>query len=373
MAKRKYEHLVKPLSVATMPQMIQDGGGFKNTGNADSIYWLNGRQHLEGLELNFSWGFYTGLGDWHPGMDPHIHPYPEALVFVGLDPNNVEYLGAEISYCLGEELEEHTFDKPTVIIVPAGMPHCPSITKNVTNPIGYSFMIFSLGANPTTTWMGDGMTEKQIEIMKGSRAQAMAKLSKEELVKLGTVMSMESSFSEKRVHVSKETITHGHKYDHFFKPLKPFTFDLEKLTPAERAQYEKVTSGGMKPGPGNCNSLIWMYGKDLEGTPLNFTWGFYKSPGVWHRGPGNSDGAHVHPADEVLVFVGTDPSNIDYLGAEISIDMGAEHERYVFDKPTAVICPKGVAHNPVIARYVDRPYAFFVIGLSGDHETAYVD
>lgn len=74
-----------------------------------------------------------------------------------------------------------------------------------------------------------------------------------------------------------------------------------------------------------------------------------------------------------MVFAGTDPSDIDYLGAEISIDMGKEHERYIFDKPTAVICPRGVPHNPVIARYVDKPYAFFVIGLSGEHKTTYVD
>ena len=362
MANRKYEHLVKPLSIATVPQMMQDGGSsFRNTGNADSIYWLNGREHLEGLELNFSWGFYTGLGDWHPGMDPHIHPYPECLVFVGLDPDDVEYLGAEISYCLGEELEVHTFDKPTVIVVPAGFPHCPSITKNVTNPIGYSFMIFSLGAEPKTTWMGDGMTERQISEMGQARAQGSRR------------MAMDSSFADKRIKVTKETLTYGHKYDHLVKPLKPIMKSLDKLTPEERAQYEKVTSGGMKIGPGNTKSLVWMYGKDLEGVELNFTWGFYKSPGVWHRGPGNSDGAHVHPSDEVLVFVGTDPSNIDYLGAEISIDMGKEHERYIFDKPTAVICPRGVPHNPVIARYVDRPYAFFVIGLSGEHETTYVD
>jgi len=359
MARRKYEHLVKPLSIATMPQMVLDGGGFKNTGNADSIYWLNGREHLEGLELNFSWGFYTGLGDWHAGMDPHIHPYPEALVFVGLDPNNVEYLGAEVDFCMGEELEVHTFDKPTAVIAPAGFAHCPLITKNVSNPIGYSFMIFSLGANPTTTWMGDSMTEQQKKIMTQARA--------------GAKMAMESSFTEKRIKSTPEYFTHGHKYDHLYKPLKPMRRSMDKMTAKEKAELEKMAKTGMKPGPGNCDNLIWMYGKDLEGMPLNFTWGFYKSPGVWHRGPGNSDGAHVHPADEVLVFAGTDPNNIDYLGAEISIDMGAEHERYVFDKPTAVICPKGVAHNPVIARYVDRPYAFFVIGLSGEHETAYVD
>ena len=92
MSNGKYQHLFKPLKMAEIPGQEQF---FRNTGNADINRWLNGRDHLEGVELNFSWGFYTGLGDWHPGMDPHVHPYPECLVFVGLDPDRPEYLGAE--------------------------------------------------------------------------------------------------------------------------------------------------------------------------------------------------------------------------------------------------------------------------------------
>lgn len=358
MEKRQYEHLVKPLSVAAMPGMEK---AFRNTGNADINLWLNGRDHLEGMALNFSWGFYTGLGDWHPGMDPHVHPYPEALVFVGLDPDNVEYLGAEMQYYLGEELEVHTFDKPSVIIVPAGVPHCPSITKEVTNPIGYSFFIISLGAEPRTTWMGDGISEEQIQRMQGNTDSDVK-------------LPMVSSFSKKKIRVSEETVTYGHKYDHMIKTLKPMSF-LDNMTPEQKSKYEEDMKKGkvMRTGPGNSDNLIWMYGKDLEGMALNFTWGFYKRPGIWHRGPGKADGAHVHPYDEVLVFVGTDPSDINYLGAEISVDMGEERERYIFDTPTVVICPAGVAHNPVIARYVDRPYAFFLISLSGEHETAYIE
>ncbi|NLE08912.1 MAG: hypothetical protein GX631_06635, partial [Dehalococcoidales bacterium] len=80
----KYDYLLKPLETAAIPGSEK---AFRNTGNADINRWLNGRDHLEGVKLNFSWGFYTGLGDWHPGMDPHVHPYPECLVFVGLDPD----------------------------------------------------------------------------------------------------------------------------------------------------------------------------------------------------------------------------------------------------------------------------------------------
>lgn len=346
----KYAHLVKPLSIAAMPGAER---AFRNTGNADINLWLNGRDHLEGLELNFSWGFYTGLGDWHPGMDPHVHPYPEALVFVGLDPDNIEYLGAEMQYCLGKELEVHTFDKPSVIVAKGGVLHCPSVTKEVLNPIGYSFFIISLGAEPRTTWMGGGISEEQI-----ARMQEIASSSKKPF--------MVSTFSKKRYNVSPETMTYGDKHAHLIKPLK--------LLPSAKEGCSNGAPKGdmMLPGPGNADRLFWMTGNDLEGMELNFTWGFHKRPGLWHRGPGKSDGAHYHPHDEVLVFVGTDPADINYLGAEISIDMGEEHERHIIDKPTAVVVPKGVVHNPIITRYVERPFAFFMISLARDYELTYV-
>ena len=367
MAKRKYEHLVKPLSVGGMsPELMQtpEGvsmGAFANgPGNADKLVWLNGRDHLEGMNLNFTWGFYSGLGDWHTGLDPHIHPYPEVLVFVGLDPTNIDYLGAEIEIALGEELEVHSFNKPTVVIVPAGFPHCPLTTKKVTSPKGFGFYLISLGAVPDTTWLGEGISAADIKAMEQMAA------------KRGTKMPMKLSVGEKKIKVSKATMTKGNKYSHLVKPLKSQTMlgmTPEKMTPEQKARYEANIKSGLKMGPANADQIVWMYGNDLEGLDLNFTWGFYSKPGIWHRG----GGAHVHPVDEVLVFVGLDPTNIDYLGAEFEIDMGKEHESYVFNKPTVVICPGGVPHLPLITRWVDKPYSFYVIGLGSEHESPFID
>jgi hypothetical protein len=166
------------------------------------------------------------------------------------------------------------------------------------------------------------------------------------------------------------------KYAHLLKPLKSGLlterqkFVTSRWTPEQIAQRAEMSKkSGEKLGPGNADHLAWLYGKDLEGMDVNITWGFYSQPGIWHRGVG----AHVHPVDEVLVFVGTDPANIDYLGAEIEIDLGKEHERYVFNQPSVVICPAGLPHNPVVVRWVDRPYSFFLINLSGEHETKSFD
>jgi hypothetical protein len=355
MATAKYQHLFKPLKMAEIPGLEQV---FKNTGNADINRWLNGRDHLEGMELNFSWGFYTGLGDWHPGMDPHAHPYPECLVFVGLDPDRPEYLGAELQYCLGKELEIHRFNKPTCVVAPGGFLHCPSVTLDVTSPIGYSFFIISLGADPTTRWMGDNITEAQMQRMRPDPAS-------------GIRSPMNSSFGKKRIHISEDTVSHGSVNAHYIKPMIPNTMTAHPVAEEDKALYGEMLRDGREPGPGLSENAVWMFGKDLEGMDLNFCWSIHKNPGLWVRGPGR--GAHVHPYDEVLVLAGTEPSDIDYLGAEIQIDMGEEHERYVVHEPTAVVLPAGMPHCPIVTRYVDKPYGVLMMSLGSTHETIYID
>ena len=367
MEKVKYEHLVKPLSaggmdVPAMKEMKAPKGAFANgPGNADKIVWLNGRDHLEGLDLNFTWGFYSGIGDWHTGQDPHTHPYPECLVFVGLNPANLDYLGAEIEMCLGEEQEAYTFDVPTVVIVPAGMPHCPLTTRRVWSPKGFGFYLASLGSIPTTTWMGEEVSEETMRAMQAAAAKS------------GRKIAMTSYVAAKRL--KKNPTKPTGKYAHLIKPLKTGAVIqrgkilLERLTPERKERFDETAIKGQKPGPGYADHLARFSGKDLEGLNVSLTWGFHSKPGIWYRGVG----AHVHPTDEVLVFAGLDPADINYLGAKIEIEMGSEHERHTFDKPTAVICPKGLPHNPIVVRWVDRPYAVYTISLGAEHKTAAVD
>jgi len=141
MTGTQYGHLVKPLPVRKGPEGP----------NADYIAWMQGKD-LEGFDLNFTWGSYSQLGDWERGRDPHVHPYNECLVFVGHDTNDLTYLGAELEISLGKEQEKHVIDKASVVIVPAGMPHCPLITKRVERP--FSFYLIALGGQPQYEWLG---------------------------------------------------------------------------------------------------------------------------------------------------------------------------------------------------------------------------
>src|SRR5512143_3607990 len=103
MAPGKHGHLIKPLitGLKNWEEEKTPGASVSGPGNAKTEIWLNGKDHLEGLNFNFSWGVHNSLGDWHASLKPHTHPYPECLFFVGLDTASVKYLGAEIEICLG--------------------------------------------------------------------------------------------------------------------------------------------------------------------------------------------------------------------------------------------------------------------------------
>jgi hypothetical protein len=123
----------------------------KSGGNADYIAAWNGKG-MPGFDLNFTWAFHKGTGTWHK-RDPHVHPYDEILLFVGCDPDNPEYLGAEIEIALGKEQEKHVFNTSTVIVAPKELVHCPLNTRKVDQP--YCFSAICLNNEHITTWLGE--------------------------------------------------------------------------------------------------------------------------------------------------------------------------------------------------------------------------
>jgi hypothetical protein len=141
-SRGKYNHLVKNLD---MKDIHRTSGG-----NADIIAGWNGKE-LEGINLNFTWAFHKGTGLWHE-KDPHVHPYDEVLLFAGTDPVQPEYLGAEIEIGMGEEQEKHIFNKPTLVVAPKGLVHCPLNTIRVDKP--YCFSAICLNNEHLTTWFG---------------------------------------------------------------------------------------------------------------------------------------------------------------------------------------------------------------------------
>ena len=316
MAKQKeFAHFVKPLTVQKGPAGLYP----------EPRVWMDAN-NLEGFNAHFSYGFITSPGVCHPMEGALVHPYDECLVFAGFAEGDILSLGAEISIEIGEEREEHVFDQPTVVLIPKGTPHGPVKVRRVDNPIVH----YAFGLGPEY---------------------------KAQTIPTGDLSSK----------------TTGTKYSHLIKRL--ITTIVENSDESGMGYGSVIDEQGvMRPaergvGPGNGDQIVWMYGKDLEGFDVNFTWGLYSRCGKWHRG----GEAHTHPEEEVLVFVGLDPDAIDYLGAELEIGMGPDYERHIFNTPTVAICPQGFPHLPLITRWVDKPYGFFVLCLSGDHDSPWVE
>lgn len=316
--KLEYTHLVKQLLVQNPP-----AGLYK-----EPRVWMESKD-LEGFNGLFSYGFIKENGPIHPTEGMLVHPYDECLVFAGLDETNILYLGAEISIELGEEREVHVFDKAATVLIPKGMPHGPATVKRFgERPIVH----YTIGLAPEY---------KATSIAPASLPPKSA----------------------------------GSKHGHLIKPFN-LGLRLAKMTPEimekmgiKEAPAMRGSNQVGKLGPANADQLVWLFGENLEGMEVNFTWGYYTGCGKWHRG----GEAHTHPEEEILVFVGLDPDNINSMEAELELGMGPDYERHIFNKPTVAICPQGFPHLPLITRWVDKPYGFFVICLSGEHDSPWVE
>jgi hypothetical protein len=335
---KEWVHLVKPLVVKEGPPRLYP----------QPRIWADGRD-WEGYEGIFSFGFFTEPCVCHPVEGQVVHPYDELLVFAGTHLADILALGGEMSVELGEEREEHIFDTPTAVCIPKGLPHG-------------QVRVRTLSAKPIAHYLFGLAGEYRDE-------------------------TVPHTFSSRK--------TTGNKYSNLLKPLRTnltaeqrramahTTGDTDYQARMEAvAKYSKTgmgyealtdATGVLRPrnimGPGNGDQIVWLFGNDIEGFDLNFTWGFFSGTGKWHR----SGEGHTHPETEALIFLGLDPHDLDYLGAEIEFALGPEFERHVFSRPTAVIAPAGFVHLPTITRWVDDPYAF-IVGCLGDvHDAPWVN
>ncbi len=295
MAATKYGHYIKKFEYKKVSR--ENKGGV----DPDWFVWPKGRD-LEGLNLNFAWSYYSGVGKWAGEEGSHTHPAGEVLVFTGFDYDHPQDFGAEIEIDMGPEGEKHEINTPSIVIAPANFPHTPVVTRKLSKPFG--FLAITLAD------------------------EYQAKHTKQKSTPLLS--------SEK-------------KYGHLVKKM----------------EFRDLTQ---RPMGGNADYMAAWNGKNTEGFNLNFTFCFHKDTGPWHGGKD----PHVHPNSEALLFVGTDPTRPEYLGAEIQINMGKEQEVHVFDYPCVIVAPAGFVHCPLITRKVENPYLFSAICLNNAHDTTFL-
>jgi hypothetical protein len=73
--------------------------------------------------------------------------------------------------------------------------------------------------------------------------------------------------------------------------------------------------------------------------------------------------AHLHNCDEIIAFIGTNPSDPHDLGGVV--EMWLSDEKYLLTKSCLVFAPKGLVHCPLIIREISRPIFHFTAMTRG--------
>jgi hypothetical protein len=131
------------------------------------------------------------------------------------------------------------------------------------------------------------------------------------------------------------------------------------LTQPPVSKYEKNANGPA------LDQILMMNGENVKGAfHINCAWIHPgPNPGVYE--------AHVHPHDEMIGFIGTNPDDASDLGAEA--ELWIEDEKYIINKSFLAFLPKGVIHCPLTVHDVKRPILHFDIQIaSGRPEFTWV-
>jgi hypothetical protein len=136
MAKTSYqENLVK-----VPHREVGDGKVIKGRQNPTMTYMSN--KLVPGSNTYIEIGWIYEMPEPNPHIHSHSHNYDEIVLHIGADPQNPEYLGAEIEFVIGDE--KVIIDKTSSLFVPKNVKHGPLTWKKVEKP--HIEMVVMLGA-----------------------------------------------------------------------------------------------------------------------------------------------------------------------------------------------------------------------------------
>lgn len=105
--------------------------------------------------------------------------------------------------------------------------------------------------------------------------------------------------------------------------------------------------------------VLWLDENLLPGTfPFNFSWYLKPKDAVTE--------SHVHDADEILGFVGSDPQDPYNLNGEI--EFWIEDEKFTLTRTCMIFIPKNVRHSPLLIKRVDKPIFHVMCVIGGQYE-----
>jgi hypothetical protein len=248
-----------------------------------------------GFDVHIKYGSYWLAGRMgKEPYTPHVHDFDQVLLFAGSDMNDIGDLNAEVEFCIGDNLETHIITTTTAVLIPKGMPHFPATINILNKPFFY------------------------YEI------------------------SLTSKYSEKPALTNKKP-----------GPIAGFRSEMRKYI----MPLAFIRKGAWTYGPTNRDDggghLAFVQAKERAGFDFVILYESMKH-GPYRIGP-EPDKPHTHPTTQIMMFMGTDPYNMEELGADFEICLGKEEEKHTFNKSTAILTPPFLPHWPGGIIKLDKP------------------
>ena len=98
--------------------------------------------------------------------------------------------------------------------------------------------------------------------------------------------------------------------------------------------------------------------RDLNNASFSLGWSYLTEPFLMVAE------AHTHDFDQVIFFLGGDPSNVGEFGAEVELYLGENQDKHIINYTSCVYVPAGLMHCPLSVLRVDKPVMFIDVTLS---------
>jgi hypothetical protein len=282
---------------------------FKGDGPGSFQQGIKMGKSYHGLNVHIQYGTYGmpgPMGGEATGL--HTHDFDQLLIWMGSDMNNLLELGAEIEVYLGQEMERYMITTPTAIVAPRGFPHFPATINRMDKR--FQYMEISLAPEWKATPFATDKKPSDSPALSGFRAK-------------------------------------------YFTHVKRLLF-MRKGPYFYGANNPEDSGGDFTSITGEASGLdLHISLESMKKAPYTF-------------GPAPHT-PHTHKFEEILLFMGADCNNLNFLGAEGECAMGKEKEIHTFNKPTAIICPEMLPHCPLTVTKVDKPFLFMVVSCAAEH------
>lgn len=318
MAKLPYEkNIITTTKEYTAEEMkkieeFREKHPFKSTVGMTRLLWMDETMVDDAefyMECLWLWPGKTPSGTTE---EPHAHPFPEVIGFIGTDEKNPGELDGRMEIHLGDEV--HELKQSCLVFIPPGLRHGPLTFREVGKPTFF----FTLA--PVSKY--------------GRRSELMAKEASKNIVI--------PDFRKPRKDAG------GTRYGRYIitKPI---------------SHIPRNARGNVPPPPPRGVKSAHVVSLDSRILPgafyVDFVW-------IWSGNLLMAAETHAHDWDEMIGFMGLPRSqkNPREMDKGVSVKLG--EDMYQMKQSSLIYVPKNVPHAPIIFKDIQKPVLCFTIGTA---------